>query len=169
MTETPATLTYTYLFSRYSVRIYLNISALNGLDILSCDIQNTYLNADFREAICDHTGQEFGSKAGPIMILRKTLYGLKFSGAVFCAHLAETLHAIGFLSTEADPDVCYLNAVKPNDFEYYEYVLCYVYNILCISHDLDIELGQIQAIFKFKRDKIEQPKIYLGDKVRNMI
>ena len=44
-TETPAVLTYESVVSRYSVRIALPLAALNGLDILACDIQNDYLTA----------------------------------------------------------------------------------------------------------------------------
>ena len=86
------------------------------------------------------------------------LYALKFFSAAFCAHLDETLNGIGFLSTKAEPDVWYRPAIKPNVFEYYEYILCYVDDILCISHDPGIALGRIQAIFKFKGDNMEQPK-----------
>ena len=38
-----------------------------------------------------------------------------------------------------------------------------------MSHDPGIALRQIQADFKFKGDKIEHPKIYIGDQVRKMI
>ena len=48
------------------------------------------------------------------------LYGLKSSGAAFCAHLDDTLNEIGLLSTIVDPDRWYRTAVKPNGFEYYE-------------------------------------------------
>ena len=169
MTETPSTLTYDSVVSRDLVRIALNIAALNGLDIFSCDIQNAYLTAEFRENIWTRSGPDFGFKAGTIMIFRMSLYDLKPSGAEFCAHLAETLNDICLLSTKADPDVCYRPAVKPNGFEYYEYILCYVDNILCILHDPSIALRQIQAVFKFKGDKMEEPKIYLGDQVGKMI
>ena len=40
-TETPAVLTYKSVVSRYSVRIALPLAALNGLDILACDIHNS--------------------------------------------------------------------------------------------------------------------------------
>ena len=50
-TETPATLTYSSVVSRDSVRIALTVAALNGLDVMACDIQNTYLTADCREKI----------------------------------------------------------------------------------------------------------------------
>ena len=46
MTETPDTVTYAFVASRDSVCISLTIVALNGLDILSCDIQNAYLTDD---------------------------------------------------------------------------------------------------------------------------
>ena len=83
--------------------------------------------------------------------------------------MAETLNDIGFLFTKADPYVWYWSVVKHNVFEYYEYILCYVDDILCISHDPVIALGHIQAVLRFKRDKMEQPKIYLRDQDRNMI
>ena len=38
MTETPAAFTYTVAVSTELVRIALIISALNGLDIFSCDL-----------------------------------------------------------------------------------------------------------------------------------
>ena len=78
-----------------------------------------------------------------IMIAKMALYGLKSSGAAFCAHLTETLNEIGFLYTNADPDVWYRPAVKPRGFEYYKYIQCYVDDILCISHDPGIALGHI--------------------------
>ena len=38
VTETPSSITYSSVVSRDSVRIALTIAALNGLDILACDI-----------------------------------------------------------------------------------------------------------------------------------
>ena len=51
MIETPATFTYDSVVSRDSVRIALTIAARNGTDILSCDIQNAYLNVECQEKI----------------------------------------------------------------------------------------------------------------------
>ena len=161
MTDTPTTLTKTYLVSRYSVRIALT-------DILLCDIQNVYLTAKCRENIWPRAGPDFESEARTIMIVKMALYGLNYSSAAFSDHLDETLNDIRFLSTKADPDLWYRPAVKPNGFEYYDYILCYVDDILCISHDPGISLRRIQAVSKFKRDKMEHPEIYLGSQVRNM-
>ena len=55
----------------------MTISAFNGLDILACDINNTYLTAKCREKICAIAGPELGSEEGSLMIVKMALYGLK--------------------------------------------------------------------------------------------
>ena len=161
-TDAPATLTYSSVVSRDSVRIALTIAALNGLEVMACDIQNAYVTADCREKIWTRAGPEFGSESDMIMLIHKALYGLKSSGAAFRAHLAETLYDIGFVPTRADPDVWCRRALKEEGFEYYKYVLCYVDDILTISHKAKDVLKVVQAVFKLKDDKIEPPDMYLG-------
>jgi hypothetical protein len=63
---------------------------------------------------------------------------------------------------KADPDVWLQPAVKPDGFEYYELVLCYVDDVLCMSHDAMKTMKGIQRSFKLKDDKIEEPDTYLG-------
>ena len=94
MTDTPSALTYAYVVSRDSVRIALDIAALNGLEILSCDIQNKYLTAECQEKIWTRAGPEFGSDSGTLIIFRMALCDLKSSSAAFHTHLAETLNRI---------------------------------------------------------------------------
>ena len=62
-TEAPATLTYSSAVSRDSVQIALTIAALNGLEVMACDIQNACLTANCREKIWTQAGPEFGSEA----------------------------------------------------------------------------------------------------------
>ena len=50
------------------MRIALTMAALNGLDILACDIQNAYLTAKCREKIWTIAGPEFGSEEVTMMI-----------------------------------------------------------------------------------------------------
>jgi hypothetical protein len=161
-TEAPATLTYSSVVSRDSVRIALTIAALNDLKILACDIQNAYLTAQCREKIWTVAGPEFGSDRGKIMLVVRALYGLKSSGAAFRALLAETLHELGYRPTKADPDVWIRAATKPNGFKYYEYILCYVDDVLSLSDDPKTTMLGIQDQFKLKDDKIEEPENYLG-------
>ena len=149
-------------------RIALTIATLNNLDILACDIHNAYLTAQCREKIWTRTGPEFGSESGCIIIVVRTLYGLKSSGAAFRLLLAETLYDLGYLPTKAELDVWIRPAVKDNGFEYYGFVLCYVDDILSISHDPRKTMDGINNTFKLKNDKIEEPENYLGADLSKM-
>jgi hypothetical protein len=60
-TDPPTSTTYSSVVSRDSVRIAFLLAALNGLDILSADIGNAYINADAREKVCFIAGDEFGA------------------------------------------------------------------------------------------------------------
>ena len=115
-----------------------------------------------------YAGPEFGSEKGSIMLICKALYGLKSSGAAFRAHLANTLHDNGFISSKYDPDMWLCPAVKPDGQEYYEYILCYVDDILAISHKATQVLEDIQVVFKLKDDKIAPAEIYLGVQLERM-
>jgi hypothetical protein len=161
-TTTPSTLTYSSVVSRDSVRIALTIAALNDLDILVCDIEGAYLTAKCREKVFIEAGAAFGSEAGKIMIVKMALYGLKSSGAAFRSKLAGVLHDLGYRPTYADPDVWLKAAVKPCGFEYYEMVLCYVDDVMVISHKPQGTIEGIQSVFKLKGDKAGPPDMYLG-------
>ena len=102
------------------------------------------------------------------MIIKKPLYRLKSSGATFWAHLADTLYNISFISTKDNPDVWICLAVKPDGAEYYEYVICYVDDILSVSLDAISVLKSLQGQFKLKDDKIEPPDVYLGAQLGTM-
>jgi hypothetical protein len=163
MTGAPSSITYSSVVSRDSVRICLLLAALNGLDILSCDIQGAYLTAPCREKVCITAGPEFGpALEGKILIVTRALYGLKSAGAAFRAYLAEHLRLMEYRSSYADPDVWMRPAVKPDGTTYYEYILTYVDDILCISMDPMKSMFRIQQKFKLKGDKIEPPSSYLG-------
>ena len=59
-------------------------------------------------------------------------------------------------------------AVKPNGFEYYEYVISYVDDILSISHCPAVTMDGIRACFTLKGDKVEEPTDYLGGEFSKM-
>ena len=125
LTETPASLTYSSVVSRESVRIALLIAALNDLQVLSADIGNAYLNAPAREKTYFIAGSEFGKEhAGKRVLIVCALYGLKSSGAAWRSHLAQTLVDMEFISCHgADPDVWRRPAVKHNGTKYYDCLL----------------------------------------------
>ena len=165
-TEPPSSVTYSSVVSRDSVRLCLLYAALNDLDVLAGDIENAYLTAPCREKIWTRGGKEFGSLEGQVFIVVKALYGLKSSGAAFRAHLAEQLDSINFKSSIADPDVWLRPAVEPDGEHYYEYILVYVDDVLCISHNPKEPLLEIAKSLKFKKDKMEPPEIYLGGRLK---
>ena len=132
------------------------------MDILSGDIENAYLSAPCREKVRLRAGPEFRHLKGKIMIVRKALYGIKSSVAAFRAHTAETLDSIGSKSSLADPDVWMQPATKVSGEKYYEHILCYVDDILCISHDAQHPMNEIGRNLKFKNDKIIEPEFNLG-------
>ena len=101
--------------------------------------------------------RNFCSERGQPMIIRKALYGQMSSGVAFRAHLAEKLPDISFKPTKADLDVWICPAIKPDGMEYYEYIMCYVNDILSISHDAQTILQSLQGQFKLKGNKIEPP------------
>ena len=134
-TEAPASLDYSSVLSRDSVRIALTIYDLNGLKVLACNIQNNFLNAKCIEKCYTRAGPEFGSDRGNLMLITRALYGLKKSSASFWSYLAETLYELGYTHTKADADAWLQKSVKADGFQYYEMVLCYVDDVLCISDE----------------------------------
>jgi len=167
-TDPPKESVYSSVVSRDSVRIAFTIAALNGLDILAADVQNAYLNAPTKEKCYTTAGLEFGKEnvGRPVMIVR-ALYGLKSSGARWRDHMADTLREAGFKSCLADPDVWMRPNVRPSDgFKYYEYVLCYVDDVLAVSHEPRKIMEFLQTRYTLKNNKVEEPTEYLGTEIR---
>jgi len=135
---------------------------LNDLQIFAADVGNAYLNAPCREKIWTRAGREFGSDEGSIMIIVRALYGLKPSGASWRATFAQKLVDMGYTSSKADPDVWLRPAVKNNGLQYYEMLLIYVDDILCVSHQPHHTMDQIQKLYRLKDKVIGPPKSYLG-------
>ena len=166
MTDPPKDSTYSSVVTRESVRIALTLAALNDLDVLTCDIQNAYLNAPTKEKVWCRAGDEFGPNAGRPVLIVRALYGLKSSGARFREHLAEVLRDANFVSCKADPDVWLRPGVKPDGTEYYEYVLTYVDDILCCSHDPAKVMETLKNVYKLKDGSVGRPTTYLGADVK---
>jgi hypothetical protein len=166
MTNPPTTITYSSVVSRDSVCIAFLLAALNDVPILSTDIGNAYLNAKPHERVYTTAGPEFGAELqGRSVLIVRALYGLKSSGAAWRAHLANTLHQLGHSSCLADPDVWFHPARKPDGFEYYEYVLVYVDNLLVLSHHGGKTIKALQDFYRLK-DGFAVPTRYLGAEVK---
>ena len=53
-------------------------------------------------------------------------------------------------------------ATKPNGFEYYEYLLVYVDDVLAISHDLKPLIDEVGKAYELKKGSVGPPTRYLG-------
>ena len=163
LTSVPASMTYSSVVSRDSVRIMFLIAALNDLDIKMCDIGNAYLNAETRERIWFVAGNEWGDRSGYPVIIVRALYGLKSSGAEWKKTFAEYIrNTLGFEPCIGADDNVYIKPEKDsNGNEYYSYLIVYVDDVLVIHKDPDKYMNQINRDYRLK-DKPEAPKMYLG-------
>ena len=167
MTETPAVMTYASVVSRDTVRIALTIAALNDLEVKASDIQNAFLTAPCEEKIWTILGPEFGVEEGSKAKIVRALYGLKSAGGSFGRHLADCMRTLGYTSSKGDPDLWFRAKTRPSDnLRYYEYVLLYVDDCLCVSHDATAALQELDRYFPMKKGSIGDPDIYLGAKLR---
>ena len=105
---------------------------------------------------------EWGQHEGKPVLIVRALYGLKSCGQAWRTHFAQTLGSLGFKSSFADPDVWYCPGVKPNNEEFYTYLLVYVDDILYVDTELMRYLSQIEKSIKIKEYSIGAPKVYLG-------
>jgi hypothetical protein len=110
-------------------------------------------------------GPEFVQHEGQIGVIVKALYGLKTSGFQWRVHLAETLREMEFQMCAAANDVWYCSAIKPDNTEYYEYVLVYTDDILAISHAPMQILTCLNQHYVIKPGSIGPPTQYLGAQV----
>ena len=168
LTEPPASITYSSVVSRDSVRIAFLLAALNDLDILACDVGNAYLNAPCREKVWFIAGPEFGSRQGTVIKIVRALYGLKSSGASWRAMFNNSIRDMGFQPSIADPDVYIRPFTKPDGTKYYEYILVYVDDVLIISHAPEEHLKVIQANYELNPSSIGPPTRYLGADVEKV-
>ena len=73
---------------------------------------------------------------------------------------------LGLESCKADPDVWMREALKDDGSTYWEYVLLYVDDCLCISMNAEkVIKTEIGRYFIIKPNSVGSPDIYLGNKV----
>ena len=86
---------------------------------------------------------------------------MKSPGAAFRALLAETMWESRFRPTRGNLDIYIWQAIKANGKYYYEMVLTYVNNILCVSHKAKENLMEvIKEQFTIKNDALKSPEMF---------
>ena len=69
---------------------------------------------------------------------------------------------LGCESCKADPDVWMRSATRSDGQDYYEYILLYVDNCLCISENPKPALLQVDKYSPINPTSLGPPKTYLG-------
>jgi hypothetical protein len=169
-TDAPHVMTYATVVSREFVRIALTLAALNDLDGMMGDIENSYLTAPITEKIWTVIGPEFGDDAGKRVLIVRALCGLKSAGAAFRNHLESCMDHLGWKPCLADQDLWMKEETRPDDgVKYWAYILIYVDDILCVHSDPGMSLAQIDKYFKMKPGSIMEPTLYMGAKLKNTV
>lgn len=148
---------YSSVVSLCTLRLAMLLGELNGLKLMVGDITSAYLMAMTKELIFFKAGPEFMEKEGHLMVVRKSLYGLRTSGKSWHALLFDTLTDMGFTPSRADPDIWIRDAG-----ECYEYVCSYVDDltaILCNPKEFFDELERQGFGLKGVTDN---PDVFLG-------
>jgi hypothetical protein len=105
-TDPPDSDIYSGVESIESVRLSLFIAALNNLLICAADVGNAFLHGWTKELVYTIAGPEWGPELeGCIMIVERSIYGLKSSAAAFHEVLSDSLKALGFKPSKADFDL----------------------------------------------------------------
>ena len=103
-------------------------------------------------------------RRGKVLTLERALYGLKTSGASWRSMFSKfIINDLKFKPTSADPDVYLRRAKREDGTEYYEMLLVYVDDVLCISEDPMTIMKMIGDRFDIKNNEIIPPKMYLEE------
>ena len=159
-TDPPKEDIYLGFMSIEMVRTCFFLAKMNGLQVCAGDVSNAFLYGKPHEKVYIIAGPEFGPDLqGKRLLMDKSLYGLKSSSARFHEHLSATLRKLGFKPSRADFDL-WIKKIG----NHYEYIACYVDDIIAFSKDPMKIMHQLQNIYKMKG--IGKPQYYLGgDKV----
>ena len=96
------------------------------------------------------------------MIIERALYGLKSSGTAWQQMLSDSIKKMGFTRSKGNPDLYYKPQVKPDGTKYYDYLLVYVDDILCLSHDMKAIMDELASRYCLKCGSVSPPERYLG-------
>ena len=138
----------------------MTYAALNGLNVEAADIQNAYLTAPTSEKFYTTCGPDFGSEnIGKKAIVTRALYGTKRVGRDFWNHLRDYMDHLGYFPCKADNDLWIRVAKKNDGSDYYEYMLLYTDDCLCISEHPRQALLKLDKYFKLKKESLGPPKL----------
>ena len=114
-----------------------------------------------QEKVCFPAGPEFGPLASHTLVIVKALYGLHSSGLRFHEKLADSLRAMGFFPSYADPDVWM--CAPPDPFAPYDYIIVYVDDLFVAMKDPLAFFQELQTDpWNYKLKGVGPPCYHLG-------
>ena len=150
--------TFAGVVGRDSIRIALTHAALNNLDVICADIRNAFIQAPSSERHYIVCGEEFGEYKGKRALIKRALYGGKRAGRDFWLHLRSCKRHLKFHCCKGDPDVWMRKVRKPDGTKYWEYILLYTDDVLCVSHQgEEVVRNKIGRYFKLKEKSFGPP------------
>lgn len=157
--------TYSPVVKNSAVRMLLAVAVKCKLKVEQIDIKNAYVNSDLKEDVYVEQPQGFesGDRSKYVLKLKKSLYGLKQSGAVWNKCLNELLvHKLKFKRAKTDPCV-YIRGSKMNEIVI---LAVYVDDVLIFSRN-QIEIDRIKSEINnaFEIDNIGDVKKVIGMEV----
>jgi Reverse transcriptase (RNA-dependent DNA polymerase) len=157
LTDPPKDSAYSGVVSLRSLRLVALLAELYGLEFWLADVGNAYLEAYTKEKLYIIAGPEFGEGEGHMLIIVHALYGLRTSGARWHERLADVLHNLGFVPSQADPDVWMKDCGT-----HYEYICVYVDDLgIAMQKPSDLTDALIQQ-YGFKLKGVGPMKYHLG-------
>ena len=139
-----------------SVRTGFLVGELNGLTCCTGDVGNAFLYGRTKEKVYIVAGPEFGKELeGKVLIIFKSLYGLRTSAARFREHLVERLRTMGFIPSKGN-----LNFFMRDKGDHYEYRATYVDDVLVWSKDPMSVIETLKKTYIMKG--VGVPSYYLG-------
>ena len=132
---------------------------MNGLQVIATDISQAYLHGITREKLYTKAGPEFGQDLqGRLMIIRRSVYGLVTSGAIFHEVLSDSLRRMGWTPSYADPNV-WIHDMG----DHYEYIATWMDNLIIFSKDPDKIIKELEKKYTLKGTGV--PDYYLGGNI----
>ena len=133
------------------------LAELNQLETWATDIGNAYLEAETAERVYIIAGPEFGKREGSTLIVFKSLYGLRSSGARWHEKFADTLQDMGFFPSKNEPDIWMRES---NGL--WEYVAVYVDDLAFVMRDPEAFVNVLVKKYNYKLKGTGSISFHLG-------
>ena len=157
LTDIPVDSVYSGVVSLRGLRIMLFLAELNQLETWATDIGNAYLEAETAERVYIIAGPEFGKREGSTLIVFKSLYGLRSSGARWHEKFADTLQDMGFFPSKNEPDIWMRES---NGL--WEYVAVYVDDLAFVMRDPEAFVNVLVKKYNYKLKGTGSISFHLG-------